>query len=240
MDDNILIKSHLKKFYSLLSEEDLKIITESVSTILGKSRKSFLKNDTHKRIKIIIDSIVYSVNNNSYNYLVDTTYNYYKKYINIESDNYKEVLSEFQMDNRIFYSIYILYKFCKPPFKANLINFINSPEFLLTINENNSLENSGNKDTLTIQNNSKESPSIGFFEDSSKTNKSYDNQIVDLKETIKQDTIERTKEKMKIYIGFIEKRGTFFNFRPEYELLNDELIRIEDKELKFPDRKSVV
>ncbi|MDD6645217.1 MAG: AAA family ATPase [Oscillospiraceae bacterium] len=235
MDDNRLIKSHLKKLYSLLSEEDLKIITESVSTIFGKSRKSFLKNDTHKRIEIIIDSIVYSVNNNSFNYLVDTTYNHYKKYINIESDkNYKEVLSEFQMDNRIFYSIYILYKFCKPPFKANLINFINSPEFLLTINEINSLENSGNKDMLTIQNNSKESPSIDFFEDSSKTNKSYVNQIVDLKETIKQDTIERTKEKMKFYIGFIEKRGTFFNFRPEYELLNNELIRIEDKELKFP------
>ena len=67
MDDNRLIKSHLKKLYSLLSEEDLKIITESVSTIFGKSRKSFLKNDTHKRIEIIIDSIVYSVNNNSFN-----------------------------------------------------------------------------------------------------------------------------------------------------------------------------
>lgn len=39
---------------------------------------------------------------------------------------------------------------------------------------------------------------------------------------------------MKYYIGYIEKKITFYNFKPEYELVDEKLHKVENVSERYP------
>lgn len=165
--------------------------------------KDFKKLDSKNKIEKLISLINYNVNDDYILLLIDSSYNYYYSNISLFSyENYEQAVEHINKDNYIYLIIYIIYKYCKPPYKAKLIEFFKSIE----------------------EKNIREQKEVS---DSSATD------LINSESNMNEIMIEDDKN-MKYYVGYIEKKSTFYNFKPEYELIDGKLQKVENVLERYP------
>ena len=165
--------------------------------------KDFKKLDSKNKIEKLISLINYNVNDDYILLLIDSSYNYYYSNISLFSyENYEQAVEHINKDNYIYLIIYIIYKYCKPPYKAKLI------EFFKSIEEKNIREQKEVSD-------------------------SYATDLINSESNMNEIMIEDDKN-MKYYVGYIEKKSTFYNFKPEYELIDGKLQKVENVSERYP------
>lgn len=117
----------------------------------------------------------FSIKDRKYISLINILYQHFRERIAVDQlSSMDDVINDINPENFIENTIYIIYKFCKPPYSGKLKNIFESRQFSICVS----------RDIFINADNSKD---------------------YNAKENI-----------MKYYIGYIEKRGTYYNFKPEF------------------------
>lgn len=211
--------SLISKFYMKLPEEVINFALNQLS----KDVKRKVKKEKRIEGKIIMAL------NMSASTFADAVYNYQKSsMIFSENTEYEKILSSYNSENCIINTVLILKKCCDGTFGQKITSdFIKSDEF---------------KKTISVNYDNCEEESGGETEDEEDTDNNIENESVAVQKTA--DILEMTvasvavnkppllpvktespvkKKKSKdnltvYYIGNIEIRGTFYNFKPQYTL----------------------
>ena len=170
------LKSKFAIFLNCISDEDFKVIIDTLYFRASKkAQKSINDSSKKEQINLMIADMDFSIKDRKYISLINILYQHFRERIAVDQlSSMDDVINDINPENFIEYTIYIIYKFCKPPYSGKLKNIFESRQFSICVS----------RDIFINADNSKD---------------------YNAKENI-----------MKYYIGYIEKRGTYYNFKPEF------------------------
>ena len=170
------LKSKFAIFLNCISDEDFKVIIDTLYFRASKkAQKSINDSSKKEQINLMIADMDFSIKDRKYISLINILYQHFRERIAVDQlSSMDDVINDINPENFIENTIYIIYKFCKPPYSGKLKNIFESRQFSICVS----------RDIFINADNSKD---------------------YNAKENI-----------MKYYIGYIEKRGTYYNFKPEF------------------------
>lgn len=170
------LKSKFAIFLNCISDEDFKVIIDTLYFRASKkAQKSINDSSKKEQINLMIADMDFSIKDRKYISLINILYQHFRERIAVDQlSSMDDVINDINPENFIENTIYIIYKFCKPPYSGKLRNIFESRQFSICVS----------RDIFINADNSKD---------------------YNAKENI-----------MKYYIGYIEKRGTYYNFKPEF------------------------
>ena len=170
------LKSKFAIFLNCISDEDFKVIIDTLYFRASKKAKKSINDSSKKeQINLMIADMDFSIKDRKYISLINILYQHFRERIAVDQlSSMDDVINDINPENFIENTIYIIYKFCKPPYSGKLKNIFESRQFSICVS----------RDIFINADNSKD---------------------YNAKENI-----------MKYYIGYIEKRGTYYNFKPEF------------------------
>ena len=176
MTDLDYLKSKFAIFLNCISDEDFKVIIDTLYFRASKkAQKSINDSSKKEQINLMIADMDFSIKDRKYISLINILYQHFRERIAVDQlSSMDDVINDINPENFIENTIYIIYKFCKPPYSGKLKNIFESRQFSICVS----------RDIFINADNSKD---------------------YNAKENI-----------MKYYIGYIEKRGTYYNFKPEF------------------------
>lgn len=212
MDKNKYINDMLLSFYKTIPSRDLDGIVSQFEfahrnqypkSIKLLNTKQFKKFNNKEKIEKLIGMIDYNISDDYALLLIDSSYSYYNSNMNFFAyENYNQAVENINKENYIYLIIYIIYKYCKPPYKAKLNDFFKTIQ----------------KKAVREQ----QADSVSSISEIMNDEINIDNTII------------KDEKMMKYYIGYIEKKITFYNFKPEYEFFDERLVKVENIEEKYP------
>ena len=135
MAENVqYIREKLKQLLLLYPEDELSLIIYYLERRIGKkTAKKLLSAPTDEKVNALVESIEYKFNHSSscsFEYVTEALYfSLANKNLSVQTEKYEDAVSFITPDNGKYQVAYILYKFCKPPYKARLMEFLQSKEF---------------------------------------------------------------------------------------------------------------
>ena len=170
------LKSKFAIFLNCISDEDFKVIIDTLYFRASKkAQKSINDSSKKEQINLMIADMDFSIKDRKYISLINILYQHFRERIAVDQlSSMDDVINDINPENFIENTIYIIYKFCKPPYSGKLRNIFESRQFSICVS----------RDIFINADNSND---------------------YNAKENI-----------MKYYIGYIEKRGTYYNFKPEF------------------------
>lgn len=170
------LKSKFAIFLNCISDEDFKVIIDTLYFRASKkAQKSINDSSKKEQINLMIADMDFSIKDRKYISLINILYQHFRERIAVDQlSSMDDVINDINPENFIENTIYIIYKFCKPPYSGKLKNIFESRQLSICVS----------RDIFINADNSKD---------------------YNAKENI-----------MKYYIGYIEKRGTYYNFKPEF------------------------
>ena len=135
MAENVqYIREKLKQLLLLYPEDELSLIIYYLERRIGKkTAKKLLSAPTVEKVNALVESIEYKFNHSSscsFEYVTEALYfSLANKNLSVQTEKYEDAVSFITPDNGKYQVAYILYKFCKPPYKARLMEFLQSKEF---------------------------------------------------------------------------------------------------------------
>lgn len=212
MDKNKYINDMLLSFYKTIPSRDLDGIVSQFEfahrnqypkSIKLLNTKQFKKFNNKEKIEKLIGMIDYNISDDYALLLIDSSYSYYNSNMNFFAyENYNQAVENINKENYIYLIIYIIYKYCKPPYKAKLNDFFKTIQ----------------KKAVREQ----QADSVSSISEIMNDEINIDNTII------------KDEKMMKYYIGYIEKKITFYNFKPEYELVDEKLHKVENVSERYP------
>lgn len=133
MDNHRYINEMLLAFFETIPSDDLDGIVSQF--VFARKRqypratklintKHFKKLSSKEKVERLINLIDYNINDDYVLLLIDSCYNYYNSNIRLLSyENYEQAVKDINKDNYIYLISYIIFKYCKPPYKTKLIEF---------------------------------------------------------------------------------------------------------------------
>lgn len=135
MAENVqYIREKLKQLLLLYPEDELSLIIYYLERRIGKkTAKKLLSAPTDEKVNALVESIEYKFNHSSscsFEYVTEALYfSLANKNLSVQTEKYEDAVRFITSDNGKYQAAYILYKFCKPPYKARLMEFLQSKEF---------------------------------------------------------------------------------------------------------------
>ncbi|MBO5103862.1 MAG: hypothetical protein J6B74_02215, partial [Ruminococcus sp.] len=248
---NVGQMSSISKFYMKLPEE----VIEFALSQLNRDVKRKLKKEKRTEGKIIMAL------NMSASTFADAVYNYQKSsMIFSENTEYEKILASYNAENCIINTVLILKKCCDGTFGQKITSdFIKSEEFKKTVSVNyDNYEEETSEENEEVSEEVHEEIEEKIEDEKNDNNESEPVKVQEIPEvhetavsptvaseltvsTIKNEIYEKKKKKSTVYyIGNIETRGTFYNFKPQYTLEDStsgkklvEMYQIPEKFPKF-------
>lgn len=226
---NVGQMSSISKFYMKLPEE----VIEFALSQLNRDVKRKLKKEKRTEGKIIMAL------NMSASTFADAVYNYQKSsMIFSENTEYEKILASYNAENCIINTVLILKKCCDGTFGQKITSdFIKSEEFKKTVSVNyDNYEEETSEENEEVSEEVHEEIEEKIEDEKNDNNESEPVKVQEIPEvhetavsptvaseltvsTIKNEIYEKKKKKSTVYyIGNIETRGTFYNFKPQYTL----------------------
>lgn len=190
----------MKRFYMKLPDEAIDFAVSKLSREVR--RKSGKDSDKEKQIltALTMSPLIFT----------ESVYDYLKGGIMLaESSAYDEIIASYNSENCLMNTVFILKKCCDGSFDSKILEeFVDSEEFRKTLSGEygDYIEDEENSEDKPVS----ESPPPPVAESPKN--------IVTAVKTVSRAEKRKSKEKVTYYIGNIEKRSSFYNFRPQYTI----------------------
>ena len=122
MTDLDYLKSKFAIFLNCISDEDFKVIIDTLYFRASKkAQKSINDSSKKEQINLMIADMDFSIKDRKYISLINILYQHFRERIAVDQlSSMDDVINDINPENFIENTIYIIYKFCKPPYSGKL------------------------------------------------------------------------------------------------------------------------